>query len=67
VARKEINYLGWSRYYVGRGFQLFGLFLVTASAVLFFGSAEMKAMLGMTGTGAFAFFVGWLVALKKPE
>ena len=67
MSSKEVNYLGWSRYYIGRGLQLFGLFLVTASAFLFFGSAEMKAMLGMTGTGAFFFFIGWLIALKKPK
>jgi hypothetical protein len=59
--------LGWSRYYIGRGLELFGLFLVTASALLFFGSAEMKTMLGMTGTGALVFFIGWLIASKKPE
>ena len=66
MARKQVNYLGWSRYYIGRGLQLFGLFLVTASAFLFFGSAELRAMLGMTGTGALVFFVGWLIARKKP-
>ena len=66
MARKQVNYLGWSRYYIGRGLQLFGLFLVTASAFLFFGSAELRAMLGMTGTGALVFFVGWLSARKKP-
>lgn len=66
MAGREVNYLGWSRYYVGRGLQLFGLFLVTGSAFLFFGSAEMRAMLGMSGTGALVFFVGWLISRKKP-
>ncbi len=66
MARKQVNYLGWSRYYIGRGFELFGLFLVTGSAFLFFGSAEMRAMLGISGAGAFVFFIGWLIARKKP-
>ncbi len=67
MAGKRVNYAGWSRYYIGRGLELFGLFLVTASGLLFFGSGEMKAMLGMTGTGALVFFIGWLIANKKPD
>ncbi len=65
MPRKQVDYLGWSRYYIGRGLELFGLFLVTGSVFLFFGSGEMRAMLGLTGAGAFVFFIGWLIARKK--
>jgi hypothetical protein len=67
VLRREVNWLGWSRYYLGRSLELVGLFLVTGAMVLFFGSAEMRAMLGLTGAGGFVFFLGWLIARKNPE
>ena len=66
MARKQVNWSSWSRYYLGRTFQLLGLFLVTGAMVLFFGSSEMRPMLGLTGAGAFVFFIGWLIARKKP-
>ena len=37
VTKRKVNWLGWSRYYAGRGFELFGLVLVTWAMFLFFG------------------------------
>jgi hypothetical protein len=68
LARKEdVNWVGWSRYYVGRGLELFGLALVTFAMLLFFGSNAMRPMLAMTGAGLAFFFVGWLLARKHPD
>jgi hypothetical protein len=67
VARKKVKWNAWLRYYVGRLFELMGLFLVTAAMFLFFGSSEMRPMLAVTGAGAFLFFVGWVLARKNPE
>lgn len=65
--RKSVNWSGWLRYYVGRSFEIVGLFLVTASMVLFFGSDQMRPMLALTGAGVAFFFVGWLAARKDPN
>lgn len=64
---KKVKWGPWTRYYVGRGFELFGLMLTTWSMILFFGSSEMRRMLAMTGIGLGFFFVGWLLANKDPE
>jgi len=67
VPRRNVNRSGWSRYYIGRSLELLGLFLVTGAMFLFFGSAEMRPMLALTGAGGFVFFLGWLIARKNPE
>ena len=63
---EPLNWGGWIRYYLGRGLELVGLFLVTASIVLFFGSTEMRPMLALSGAGGVVFFIGWLAARKNP-
>lgn len=65
--KRDVAWLGWSIYYVGRGLELFGLILVTWAMFLFFGSSEMRQMLAMTGAGGAFFFIGWLLARKNPE
>ena len=65
--RKDVNWSGWLRYYLGRGLELTGLLLVTASMVLFFGSEQMRPMLAMTGAGVGFFAIGWLAARKDPS
>lgn len=65
--KKQVKWLAWTRYYVGRGLELFGLVLVTWAMFLFFGSSAMRPMLAMTGSGLAFFFVGWLLARKNPE
>ncbi|HLE21538.1 MAG TPA: hypothetical protein VJB88_10510 [Vicinamibacteria bacterium] len=67
MPRRTVNRSGWSRYYFGRSLELLGLFLVTGAMFLFFGSAEMRPMLALTGAGGFVFFLGWLIARKNPE
>jgi hypothetical protein len=62
----EVNRLRWYRYYLGRALELVGLFLVTGAMVVFFGTAEMRPMLAVTGAGGFIFFLGWLLARKNP-
>ncbi|MFQ5792137.1 MAG: hypothetical protein ACE5JI_16830 [Acidobacteriota bacterium] len=64
---REIHWWRWLRYYFGRTLELVGLFLVTASMILFFGSHEMRPMLAVTGAGAGLFVVGWLAARKNPN
>lgn len=65
--KKDVDWVGWSLYYVGRGLELFGLLLVTWSMLLFFGSSEMRPMLAMTGAGGAFFVVGWLLASRDPS
>ena len=67
MPRRNVNRSGWSRYYIGRSLELLGLFLVTGAMFLFFGSAEMRPMLALTGAGGFVFFLGWLIARNNPE
>jgi hypothetical protein len=67
TSQKDVNWGGWLRYYVGRGLELTGLLLVTASMILFFGSDQMRSMLAMTGAGVGFFVVGWLAARKDPN
>ncbi len=67
MTKRKVNWLGWSRYYAGRGFELFGLVLVTWAMFLFFGTSAMRPMLAMTGSGLVFFFVGWLLARQHPE
>jgi uncharacterized membrane protein YgdD (TMEM256/DUF423 family) len=63
----KVNWMRWSRYYLGRALELVGLLLVTGAMIVFFGSSEMRPMLAVTGAGGFVFFVGWLLARKNPE
>jgi hypothetical protein len=56
----------WTLYFVGRGFQLFGLILVTR-AVFMSSGTELRAMVALTGVGAAFFVVGWLLARNDPE
>lgn len=65
--KKEVDWIAWGIYYVGRGLELFGLVLVTWSMLLFFGSSEMRRMLAMTGAGGAFFVVGWLLASRDPS
>ncbi|HXV65588.1 MAG TPA: hypothetical protein VEK15_33135 [Vicinamibacteria bacterium] len=65
--KRDVAWLGWGIYYVGRGLELFGLILVTWAMFLFFGSSEMRQMLAMTGTGGAFFFIGWLLARRNPQ
>lgn len=67
MSRRKVNWLSWSRYYLGRTLELCGLFLVTGAMFIFFGTAEMRPMLALTGAGGFVFFLGWLMARKNPE
>ena len=67
MKKKQINWLGWTRYFVGRGLEIFGLVIVTWSMFMFIGSPEMRTMLAMAGAGAAFFGVGWLLAKKNPE
>jgi hypothetical protein len=67
AGKKPVLWGPWLVYFVGRGFELFGLFLVTASMLLYFGSNQMRPMLALTGAGGALFFVGWLLARKNPE
>lgn len=62
-----MNWGAWALYYIGRGLELSGLFFVTASMILYFGSNQMRPMLAMTGVGGALFFVGWLLARRNPE
>ena len=63
----KVNWMRWSRYYLGRALELVGLLLVTGAMIVFFGSSEMRPMLAVTGAGGFVFFLGWLLARKNPE
>lgn len=47
--------------------EVIGLLVVTAAMFVFFGMAEMRPMLAVTGVGGFVFFLGWLLARKDPE
>ena len=67
MSRRNANWLSWSRYYVGRTLELLGLFMVTGAMFVFFGTAEMRPMLALTGAGGFLFFLGWIMARKNPE
>lgn len=68
MAKKQaVNWFGWGRYYVGRGMELFGLILTSWAILLYFGSAEMRTMLAMTGVGAASFVLGWLLANRHPD
>ena len=67
MSGRSVNKWAWSRYYCGRALELVGLFVVTGAMVVFFGTAEMRPMLALTGAGGFVFFVGWLLARKDPE
>ena len=64
--KKEVLWGPWLLYYVGRAFQLFGLLLVTWAAFMFFGTAQMRPMLAVTGAGAAFFVVGWFLAKDDP-
>jgi len=63
----RVNWYRWSRYYCGRALEVIGLLVVTAAMFVFFGTAEMRPMLAVTGVGGFVFFLGWLLARKDPE
>lgn len=65
--KKEVNWGAWLQYYVGRALQIFGMLVVTLAMVNFFGTSEMRTMLGMTGAGAAFFVVGWLLSKDDPE
>ena len=65
--KKDVAWLGWSLYYVGRALELFGLLLVTGAMLVFFGTTEMRPMLAVTAVGGAFFFVGWLLARKNPQ
>ena len=65
--KKEVLWGPWLLYYVGRAFQLFGLLLVTWAAFMFFGTAQMRPMLAVTGAGAAFFVVGWFLSKDDPE
>jgi len=66
VSRNEVNWAGWTFYFVGRALQLFGLALVTRAVFMSSGS-QMRAMLAMTGAGVVLFVVGWLLGRNDPE
>ena len=67
MSGKKTNWLGWTRYYLGRFLEIIGLILVAWAMFFFFGSAEMRAMLAMTAAGGIVFLTGWLLARKNPE
>lgn len=58
-------YLGWTRYYLGRFFQLIGLALVTNGLVLHFGDLRPLFYFTLVGSGIFLF--GWLAVRKNPQ
>ena len=64
--KEDVNWTAWTRYYVGRALQLFGLILVTWAMLLFFGG-DMRFMLALTGAGVAIFFPGWLLSRNDPE
>ncbi len=64
--KQDVNWSGWALYYVGRGFELFGLIVVTLAMVNFFGTSQMRPMLGMTSVGSAFFVVGWLFSKNDP-
>ncbi len=66
VRSKDVNWLGWTLYYVGRGFEVFGLIIVSLAMVNFFGTSQMRPMLAMTGAGGAFFVAGWLLSNKDP-
>lgn len=67
MRRKKVHWLGWLRYYLGRSLEVLGLLLVTSAMFLYFGTAEMRPMLALTGVGMFVYFIGWLLARKNPQ
>ncbi len=64
--KKDVDWSGWTLYYVGRGLELFGLIVVTLAMVNFFGTSQMRPMLGMTSVGSAFFVVGWLFSKNEP-
>ncbi len=64
--KQDVDWSGWTLYYVGRGFELFGLIVVTLAMVNFFGTSQMRPMLGMTSVGSAFFVVGWLFSKNDP-
>lgn len=66
MSGNEVNWAGWTLYFVGRALQLFGLVLVTRAVFMSSGS-QMRAMLALTGAGVVSFVVGWLLARKRHE
>ncbi len=64
--KQDVDWSGWTLYYVGRGFELFGLIVVTLAMVNFFGTSQMRPMLGMTSVGSAFFVVGWLFSKNEP-
>lgn len=64
--KKDVNWSAWTLYYVGRGLEMFGLIVVSLAMVNFFGTSEMRPMLGMTGVGGAFFVVGWLLSKNDP-
>ena len=67
MASNDVDWVAWTRYYLGRAFELVGLVLVTWSMLLYFGSSEMRPMLALTATGSVLFFIGWLLARTDPK
>jgi hypothetical protein len=63
---KEVDWVPWILYSVGRALQIFGMLAVTLAMVNFFGTNEMRTMLGITGVGAAFFVVGWLLSKDDP-
>ena len=64
--KQNVNWSGWTLYYVGRGLELFGFIVVSLAMVNFFGTSQMRPMLGMTGVGGALFVVGWLLSKNDP-
>lgn len=67
MTKKRVKWGAWIVYYIGRALQIFGMLTVTLAAVNFFGTSQMRTMLGMTGVGAAFFVVGWLLSKEDPE
>ena len=65
--KKDVNWGAWTRYYVGRALQIFGMLLVSWAMLMFFGSDQMRPMLAVTGAGTAFFVVGWLLSKDDPE
>ncbi len=65
--KKEVKWGVWIRYSIGRALQIFGMLAVTLAMVNFFGTNEMRTMLGITGVGSAFFVTGWLLSKDDPE
>lgn len=65
--RKQVPYLAWARYLLGRLLQVTGLMITLVAATAFFGTPSTVAMLRMMLIGVLFFVPGWLLARRHPD